>query len=340
MTDSTIAAYVDPPPVEPPAVGSLLVSARNVVVGSDYDAGNRVNRNDESPSASGPIMPLAETVAPNDVERPGASAPVLWIRGFAFRPQICNGGGRINPDGTVVTTATGPVDAVTVRPYLVEGFDKRSTFGAPNDNERAEARYWAHQQLLACEGKQIEAELWTGLLTDGSASTNRHLTSSDVSLIEGDRLVGHVSALAALEREIRVQTCGGPAMIHCRADTASYWVAEHLVRRVGNLLLTEQGTIVVVGAGYTGSAPDTGTLTLDPNHAGAVPSTDSAWAYATSIVDVRRGDFITSQPIRERVDTSTNLITTYERRPAASAWGCLHLGIHVDHINRISTTGS
>lgn len=332
---------VDPRPVRQPAMG-LLASANNVVVGSDYDLPERVNPTDvESASdAAGPLMPVADTHPAADIERPAIGQPVLWIRGFSYRPEVCNGGGRIDPEGTTGGTASTIESQINVVPYVVHGSDQRSTFGAPTQGEYDEARQYARRQLLACEGKQIETELWGGKLSDGSSTGNRHLTSSDVDLVEGDRLLGYLTALAVLEQAINDGTCGQQGMIHCRADTATMWVSEHLAHRVGNLLLTELGTIIVAGSGYDGSAPDAGTVGLDPAHAGVIPSADSAWAYATTVVDVRRSAFISSQPILERVDQTSNTLTTFERRVAAATWGCLHAGVHVDHVNKITTTGS
>lgn len=332
---------VDPRPVRPPAMG-LLASAKNVVVGSDYDdPRERVNENDESASnASGPIIPVTDTHPSADIEKPNIGAPVLWIRGFSYRPEVCNGGDRIDPEGTIEGTPSPIESQIDVVPFIVEGSDTRSTFGAPTDAIYDEARQYARRQLLACEGKQIETELWHGTYSNSVSTTNRHLTSPDVNLVEGDRLLGYVTALAVLEQAINNATCGAQGMIHCRADTATMFISEHLAHRVGNLLVTELGTIIVVGSGYDGSAPDAGTPGLDPAHANKVPSSDSGWAYATTIVDVRRSAFISSQPILERLDYSHNTLTTFERRVAASTWGCLHAGVHVDHLNKISTTGS
>lgn len=356
-------ARVDPRPVRPPAMG-LLASANNVVVGHDVEIQENATVGDFNfNEAHGPGEPPAPTLprgtvtgekvvaetyrqqfirsqAPDDYETPQIGARVRWIAGFAYRPEICNGGDIIDPNGTSVGTPPTMEAQINVTPYVVEGIDQRSTFGAPGDDEYAEAAGYARRQLLACEGKQIEAELWKGTLSVSKSWGNRYLADSHVNLVEGDRLIGFITALAVLEQAIADGTCAQQGMIHCTPKTATMWISAHLCRRVGNLLLTELGTIIVAGSGYDGSAPAAGDAHLDPAHAGKVPSTDSGWAYATTIVDVRRSDFITPQTILERLDYSHNTLTTYERRVAAATWGCLQAGVHVDHTVDISITGS
>lgn len=332
-------ARVDPRPVRPPNLG-LLASANNVVVGSDYDNGANVNLNAMSDTATGPAPWVEGDGAPDDYEHPAIGPPVHWIRGFSFRPEVCDGGDVIAPDGAVVGTPPALPDAITMVPYIVEGVDQLSTFGATTDAVRAERRDYARRQLLACESQQIERELWKGTLSTANGWGNRYLADNTVSLVEGDRLLGYVTALAVLERAINDGTCGAQGMIHARTDTVSIWHTGGALRRVGNLILTIHDTIVVPGGGYDGSGPASGTVGLDPSHAGVVPSSDSAWAYATTIVDVRRGAFMSEQPLDERVTKSTNVLTTYERRPAAATWGCVHVGVHVDHTTDKTITGS
>lgn len=334
---------VDPRPVKPPALG-LISSANNVVVDSDTQIPNeRVNPDDVySDIATGPSIPVTDDRPASDIERPGVGHPVLWVRGFSYRPEVCVGGDIIDPEGTGIGAPPALQDTVSMVPYVVEGVDQRPTFGAATPELRAEAQGYARRQLLACESSQIEAELWKGTLTKSKVWGNRYLAAPDVWLPEGDRLLGYLTALAVLEQTIATATCGQQGMIHCRADTATYWVSEHLVHREGNILVTELGTIVVAGSGYDGSAPDIGTPGLDPKHADAAFSADSAWAYATTVVDVRRSAFMPPQQIEERAEfrNTHQTLTTYERRVAAATWGCLHSGVHVDHINLHSTTGS
>lgn len=362
---------VDPPPIRPPAIG-LLTSANNVVVGSDFEITEDAYEGDFSfrhllNGASGPGEPPAPSIPRYDDsqanvdaaayaagfveddgrpvadwEKPTIGQPVHWIRGYSYRPELCNGGQIIDPEGTtggVAPTLNGENQIDTV-PFIVEGADRRSTFGTPGEGEYDEARQWARRQLLACESKQIAQELWKGTQSKASNWGNRYLCAPDVNMVEGTHILGYVSALGALERAVHDLTCGQQGMIHARADLVSLWDTGGALRRVGNLILTIQDTIVVTDAGYDGSAPDAGTPGFDPVFANKIPGADSSWAYATTVVDVRRSAFITSQPIRERLDQTGNTLTTYERRVASAVWGCLHVGVYVDHTNSLSSTGS
>jgi hypothetical protein len=134
-------------------------------------------------------------------------------------------------------------------------------------------------------------------------------------------------------------------MIHARLDTVTLWVQNGLVKRVGNILVTELGTSVVAGSGYDGSAPESGTVGLDPSHAEDAFSSDSAWAYVTGLVSVRRGAIFDTEP-QAQVNPSTttnadvNVINARSLRFAAASFDCIHGGIHVDHTTGLSTLGS
>jgi hypothetical protein len=305
---------VDPSPNLPPKLG-LLVSANIRTDGSDVEA-----------------------------RAHGSGESVRWVGGFSYLPEKCNGGAIYDPTGALPTPDT--VEAqIDVLPFAVEGSDTISNFGAGDDELRAERVDYARRNYLACEEKRISAELWKGTLTTSLGSGNRFLADSNAVLVEGDRLLGYITALAALEKAINDSTCGGQAMIHARADTISIWDAGGALRRVGNLILTIHDTIVVPGAGYDGTAP-TGATGEDPAHSGVVPSLDSAWAYATSVVDLRRSAFSEPQSMLERTNPSStatatsNVLTTRVWKVAAVTWGCLQVAVHVDHTAATTITGS
>ncbi len=331
-------ARVDPRPVQPPILG-LIASAHNVTEGGDELLDEVVNDAQESESnAAGPrqLIPGANPKA--DYETTSDGSVVHWIRGFSYRPEVCNGGDIIAWDGSGVGTPPAIPGQINVTPFVVEGVDQRSTFGTPHSpdgGEMLEARRYARRQLLGCESKQMERELWKGKLTSGATSGNPHLTDANVVLPEGAAVLGYLTALGVLEQAIADRTCGQQGMIHARRDLITRWDAGGALRRVGNLILTVHDTIIVPGAGYDGSAPDAGVPVP-----GQVPSADSSWAYATTVVDIRRGAFFNPESLIERVDPSANTLTTYERRAAASTWGCLQVGVHADHVLSLTTTGS
>lgn len=362
---AVVSGRVDPRPVRPPLLG-LLASCNNVVVGADaelvenayvgpFNANNASGPGEPSPLpfprtkdeqpdidaaayAAGFIDGEGHAIAA-DWERPQIGHPVRWINGFSYRPESCDGSDRIAVDGTTEGTPPALENQINVRPFLVEGIDRRSTFGNPTDDVYDECRQWARRQLLACESKQLEEELWKGTLTQAQTLGNRYLADANCDLPVGDQLIGYITALGVLERGIGEGSCSQQGMIHARQDIISIWDKAGALRRVGNLLLTIHDSIVVPGRGYDGSAP-IGATGEDPAHFGKLYQTDSSWVYATTVVDARRGAFISSQPIQERLNQGSNQLTTYERRPAAVTWGCLQIGVHVDHTTEITVTHS
>lgn len=297
----------------------------------------RLNR----PPALGLLAAAELPVTGSDTEDVDGTA-VRWIDGFTFEPDFCSAGVRYAKSSTAMPTPDTRDAGVDYTPYIVEGNYKQSLFGLGDAALRAEVQAKAERALLCCEQTQIESELWTGSIVPG----NLHLTSNTVTLIEGDRVIGYVTALAQLERFGLADRCGQSYMIHARPDTVTFWVQNGLVKRVGNLLVTELGTIVVAGAGYDGSAPEAGTVGLDPNHAEDAFSTDSAWAYVTGTVEVRRGAIQNAEP-SEQTDPSTathenvNTIRGRSSRFAAASFApCIHGAVHVDHTVAVTVTGS
>lgn len=332
---------VDPRPIKPPALG-LLASANIVTEGGDYLLDEHTSDGvtyDES-NAAGPRQLIPGALPDADYETTSDGSRVHWIQGFAYKPEVCNGGDIISVDSTAPGTPPAIPGTIQVTPYIVEGIDQRSTFGTPHDNDLLEGRQYARRQLLACQSKRIAHELWTGKLSDGTPSGNAHLTDANVLLPEGSRSLGYLTALAVLEQAINDNTCGQQGMIHARSDLISLWNAGGALRRVGNLILTIHDSIVVPDAGYDGSAPQQPDTKVDPNESTRLRSADGSWAYATTIVDVRLSAFLNPEHVSERLDKSLNKLITHERRFAAATWGCLQAGVLADHVNSITQTGS
>lgn len=315
-----MAGRVDPRPLRPPAMG-LLQSCEFRAKGSDTIAVSQ-----GAPGAEG--------------------STVRWTRGFSYVPEVCSGGGIMDPWGATQPTPSSEETKIDVYPFATVGSIKMSTFEAETPELRQEALDKATRIGLACEQQIIERELFAGAQSVAAGWGNRYLADSHAALPEGDRLIGYRTALAVLEEYLAAGTCGQQGFVHARADTVTFWISDHLVRRQGNLLVTELGTIVVAGGGYSGQAPASGTSHLDPSHAGVTPSTDSAWAYATTAIEVYLGEFLAPMEMNERVqasattNTPSNLLTTRVTRPAAVTWGCLQGAIHVDHTTALTTTGS
>jgi len=313
MASRRFAAYIDATPVREPRFPCLLNAAVIRVDGA---------RTPDAPTAGFDSSSSADYITVNTGER------IRWTDGFAYRPEPCNGGRVIDPWGNVEGTAYTAEAEIDVIPFVVEGVFSRSLFGNPGAGDYDEDRQIALRQLLACRSKQIEAELWKGTLSQASSWGNRYLADSHAVLVEGNRLLGYLTALAALEHAIADGSCSQQGVIHARPDTVSLWDAGGALRRAGNLILTVNDTIVIPGRGYDGS------------RGGTVPSTDSAWAYATTVPEVLLSNVMPNQSLGERTTTASNDLTTYARQVAAVTWGCLQAAVHVDHTTSITVTGS
>lgn len=277
-------------------------------------------------------MTTLEPVAPPPVRAPllslvslardplalASGATERWEDGFAYLP-LCGTAGAREPCGTSPLTPGSAPETVGFVPVDVwAASDCPTTTGRGTEELRAELRQRAVDALTLCESSQIEAELWSGAVaaahngaTPGDVWPNRWLASdATIDLGSGDP----VEALACLERSLAGCACGRRGMIHATADLLVWWDRYGLVRTEGAVVSTRNGTVVVPGAGYDGSGPD-----------GPVGS--GAWAYATGMVDVRRGPVL----VTEGIDHRANSIVYRAVRRAAATWdGCCAFGVHVE----------
>lgn len=286
---------IDASPAQPNRLG-LLASARIVANGTDNETAN------------------------------GRS--VRWTGGMVWQPEACKGGEVIDPCGTDGgdTAPTLPAER-EYTPFIVTAGVKCSTFGSNIDEMRARAR----ARLIATQGRQIEAELWAGALSQAASWSNPYLADPD-STIEGGDPLGYVTALSRLEAEAAA-TIDGRAMIHATRQTVSLWVAEGLVQRQGDLLVTALDTLVVPGVGYDGTGPNYGPT---PGYG------DFAWAVVTDPVVVRLGEIVdVTAETRAGTDPATNTTILVASRFAAATFdGCLHAAALIDHSTAVAATGS
>lgn len=178
--------------------------------------------------------------------------------------------------------------------------------------------------------KAVEHELWTADLGLSAGHLDvRYLASADaVEVSPGGAATAADHALASLEWALG-QCSGGTGVIHMTRDVAVR-LTQYLVRD-GNKLFTITGTPVIVGSGYTGSAP-AGSAPVAPVTFPAVPAIGAApttsWMYATGPVTVHLGPVTY---IGERKDIETNEVVSLAGRPAAVYWdACCHFSAEVN----------
>lgn len=246
-----------------------------------------------------------------------------WVNGFAFAPESCDGATGIPlycGQTGATKTAGGNPETVEYDPWAVLGWDECSTLQRGRDRAGR-----ARRQLIATESAQIEAELWDGAIARAEGYPNPYLAKSTTVELG---TFPPVAALAQLEQALAECLHGQRGMIHATPATVTGWASVNLVRVESGLLLTAMDTIVVAGAGYSGSAPNA------VANGAPVPPVDpaaSAHAYGTGIVYLRRGQITPVGEETSQVDRAVNTQTVFVERPVAAIWNaCCTIGVEVD----------
>lgn len=247
------------------------------------------------------------------------------LEGGTFDPS-CNGPAvNLSGDGSTVTPAE------EFHPIAIFEPESCSTFGYAGIDTDGRAR----RAIGLAEARLVEAELWTGALASaigGDYLNNRWLARNvaapvdafppAVTQLKGGAAQTPTRALAELEQEIANRRAGGRGIIHALPRTVTYWTENGHLYRQGNVLLTvARDTIVVPGEGYTGSSP-----------AGVVDATgDTAWAYATGMIEAFRGPVELLRPSSPELTTHNLRTSIAVRRYALLIDPCVYVGIKVQH---------
>lgn len=147
------------------------------------------------------------------------------------------------------------------------------------------------KQAKAVAQKAVERELWEGPATQNAVPTSeaaylRRATSDGGATVVTTAGVAPEKALWLIEQAITESPTGGPGVIHMTADVASalgsrlrYFEKNDIDENT--YAVTRIGTLVVIGAGYTGAGPIGAT--------GAAASATNKWIFATGAVTVELG---------------------------------------------------
>lgn len=240
-----------------------------------------------------------------------------WMNGYSYAPENCSDASVGDPCHGVTPPVNANAAIVNVDPFWIRAFDKCSAFGF----EARDYKGRAQRLLAACESKQMEKEFWAGAQTKASGWDNRYLASPMSDVLSPNTGMTPIDALACLEQGLAQCGCGTRGMIHATRQIVTIWASAFLLQRSGNLITTINDTIVVPGAGYDGSDPDG-----NPAVNGAV------WAYATGMVNFRRGPIETvPETYAQAVNKSNNDVQFFAQRMAAVDWnGCCHLAAQID----------
>lgn len=260
--------------------------------------------------------------------------PVRWENGITYEPE-CIGS---DPDPHAVECGSEAYGLTGQDPSATVEWD---TYGLHKPyrctTHAARGKDWdaiARRRLEAATDRMLGRELWRGTKARAESYPNRFLASNDADTLSGASGLTPLNALACLEQYLAECNGGGPGMIHASSQVATHWIENGKVRREGNTLVTELGTIVVRSPGYDGSGPAAEGAADVP----VAAADGSVWAYATGIVDVRLGPVLTiGNPLAnpEQVDHTgsgtSNRGLVIAHRVALASWDlCCHGAAEID----------
>lgn len=147
------------------------------------------------------------------------------------------------------------------------------------------------KQAKAVAQKAVERELWEGIATQNAAPASdaaylRRATSNGGATVVTTGGATPEKALFLIEQSIAESPTGGPGIIHMTPDVASALGSRLRYFEKNNIdqntyAVTRIGTLVVVGAGYTGAGPIGAT--------GTAATATNKWMFATGGVTVELG---------------------------------------------------
>jgi hypothetical protein len=248
-----------------------------------------------------------------------------WPLGITYTREGCIGlSGLTNPCETLDLEDPEPETLVKWMPYGVWAGAICPVAGSPPNSLLDDLSQKAQRRLLASSQKQVERELWSGILAQENAGDpnweNLWLTNGDAtdlgtaeSLLDG---------LACLVKYLGDTAEGTRGMIHMTTQVASLLTATNALYRSGNLLLTTAtDDIVVAGRGYA----------LDAE--GEVDPETYDLMFATDIVDVRlETPTVTGDSLSEVQFLKNRAIVRAHRLALASWDGCRFAQIQIDNL--------
>lgn len=181
-----------------------------------------------------------------------------------------------------------------------------------------------NQAFTQAEQWQVENAFWTGI-AGGQELVFPHL-AADTEIYDGDVLlqsavttgasgVGVVEGIGLLESAL-ASCYDGVGVLHVPRALAPALADAMLLINEGGRYRTPNGNIVVLGAGYTGSAP--GGTTVD----------GSTWVYATGALMIYRSPTYTINGV-DALDRANNTLKPIVERNYLLGWDCCHVGVNI-----------
>ena len=196
-----------------------------------------------------------------------------WRNGVTFE-QTCGSGGTTFDD-YCVTGVGAPAKAANITNNVFGALPftamVRIDCSAPGYTQE-EHMQRGLAALMRAEEWQVERTFWTGIVASGSGgytvyphlAANAAVTEAGASVtttlqLAATQVTGAVldvvEALGRLEDALD-QCVQGKGIVHMTTTVFEIAAGNHLIELRGGKAYTTRGNAVVVGAGYTGSAPD------------------------------------------------------------------------------------
>lgn len=257
-----------------------------------------------------PRYGLLSTIEPVFIEDPHA-----WAGGVEWEQDLCT---VVESYVTNCPPATGHVrdaerdlEFCHADPFVAKAGFKCATVGLTI----AESIPIAKKRLLAWESHEVEKVFWTGMSANGpvnpSLTSGNEYCEIEVINLSPEGALDVVQAVAYMEEALTDIVPGG-GIIHAPYGLASYLKWMHLVDDQEGLCCSPTGFPVVLGAGYSGSAP--GNIQSEPG---------TTWIYGTGPVGVWRGDVFTNpDEAAQGLDIYRNEVTVFAERFYAVGFSC------------------
>jgi hypothetical protein len=278
------------------------------------------------------VEPPAFTALPyglwDTIQHP--AAPPHWQQGITWIERCPTGDTTYDECLSVTGTGAPPEPAAktsnveqTTRgatPFTVYAEFECSPVGV------SDAETVAADALARVEQQQVEAAFWTGtagaqtLVFPHLAADTEVLDAQDIVLqpVASPAVTGADVAHALGELEADLAACyAGQGLIHIPRQALPTLAAAYLIVERDGRLYTPAGNLIVVGGGYTGSAPD-----------GTTPAAGTAWIYATGAAFGYRSDVFFTD-VRDSLDRSANTIRMIAERTYVIAFECCLLAAHI-----------
>lgn len=250
-----------------------------------------------------------------------------WLRGFEFVPYDCAGEGSESGGVALCTdrpdfSESAMPGSVSYDPMLLWESMSCSTLSGSSSDLSSRVQ----NKLLTSTSHRLEREFWKGTVGIAAGAPNTYLSqAAGMTKPNGNVATPLVHALGWLNYTAGVLAQGSRLAHHVTAFTAHLWKSAGAidVDSTTGLLMDAFGNIVIAGTGYDGSGPT------------AVDGTATAWAYTTTIPNVRLSDIrVVDQQGVSRIDLLDNVdISTASRVGAVTFDNCVRVGVLVDHNN-------